>query len=190
MSRKLLVLYSSLALAYLWVLFSMGEFGEKFGQNASSELPAFERAYELITSYLEIKKELSELGVIRTNRLISADFAEWIISKYLDLELCSNPGEKDIDATDTEGRTYQIKSRIVYSLNDTTSFDMKADKLRFDYLVGVFFSPELKVIGIIRVTRELIEELGSRTGEKDIRFRWNTNLQKHPEIEKLYWEER
>src|SRR5215212_9696816 len=82
---------------------------------------------------------------------------------YLRLALSENPVEPIFDATDAEGETYQIKSRIVEDLSEPTSFDFRDIDARFDYFVGVVFDPALEVLEMVLVPYEVVKELGSHT---------------------------
>jgi hypothetical protein len=55
------------------------------------------------------------------------------------LRLISNTVQKAFDATDKEGRTYQIKSRLVEDIDETPSFNFANITVPFDYLVCIFF---------------------------------------------------
>lgn len=89
--------------------------------------------------------------------------------KILGLRLADNPVKKGIDATDKNKRTYQIKSRIVDTLEENTSFDFITIESSFDYLICVFFSPELEPLSIIRIPYEVVRELGVQNA-KGFRF--------------------
>ncbi len=83
------------------------------------------------------------------------------------------------------GKTYQIKSRIVKPSNLHTSFDFKNIDVEFDYLLGLFFSHTFDLLGIIHVPYEVVRRLGNPT-KTDFRFRWNTKMAKNSGIEKWF----
>ncbi len=144
-------------------------------------------AERLIRRYLGAREALKGLGVIRTERTFQGDYAEWIVSRMLDLDLSMSAVEKGIDARDPQGKTYQIKSRRVGDLPSArTSFDMRAPEFPFDYLVGVFFGPVFEVLGVIRVPYDVVIELGSQTGST-FRLYWNRRSSQDPRIERLFW---
>jgi hypothetical protein len=76
---------------------------------------------DLIRSYMEARAGLKELGILRTERSLQSDYAEWLVANRLGLTLSENPVEPGFDATDPEGKTYQIKSRIFLSQPRSTS---------------------------------------------------------------------
>jgi hypothetical protein len=103
---------------------------------------------------------------------LQGDYAEWLVSRFLGLDLSESTVEKGVDAKGPDGRTYQIKSRIVGGLSHPTSFDISDPSFRFDYLVGVHFGLSLEVLGVVRVPYEAVMELSSQTAST-FRFYWN-----------------
>ena len=148
-----------------------------------------ERARVLIQNYLAARQGLMDLGILRSERNLQGDYAEWLVAKMLHLQLVPNTVQKGIDATDTNGCTYQIKSRLVKSLEQNTSFDFKMIDPRFDYLVCVFFSSEFEPIGIVRVPYEVVHELGIQN-TNGFRFRWNKHNAKDVRFEYLFFPKR
>ena len=144
--------------------------------------PPFVR--DLIRSYLEARAGLKELGILRTERSLQSDYAEWLGANRLGLTLSENPVEPGFDATDPEGKTYQIKSRIVEDLSQPTSFDFGAIEAKFDYLVGVFFDPSFEVLQMVCVPYEAVKELGSPTAST-FRFRWDKNNAQDPRVMRI-----
>ena len=99
-------------------------------------------AKHLVSCYLSSREALKELNILRSERNLQGDYAEWLVSSYLNLELANSSVEKGFDAIDKNGFTYQIKSRIIANLNRNnrnTSFDIKNMNFKFDYLIFLFF---------------------------------------------------
>ncbi len=147
-------------------------------------------AERLIRRYTESRETLKRLGVIRTGRSLQGDYAEWIVSRMLGLDLSKSAVEKGIDGRDSADRTYQIKSRQVADLASArTSFDI-SDPLSvpFDYLVGVFFGQAFEVLGVIRIPYEVVMELGSQT-RSTFRLYWNSRTSQDSRIERVFWPE-
>ena len=145
-------------------------------------------AGHLIGCYLAARGGLKELGILRSERSLEGDYAEWLVAKLLGLELSKTSIEKGVDARDANGKTYQIKSRKVRSISQNTSFDLRDIRSRFDYLIPVFFSPSLEVLAILRVPYDVVTELGSQTSST-FRFRWNRKCARHPRVERLFYRE-
>jgi hypothetical protein len=51
-------------------------------------------ARHIVLSYLSSRNALTELGVLRSERQIQEDYAEWIVASYLNLTLCDSTVEK------------------------------------------------------------------------------------------------
>lgn len=141
-------------------------------------------AQYFILSYNASRQGLKKLGILRSERNVQGDYAEWLAAEILDLRLAANTVEKGFDATDREGRTYQIKARLVQSLDETTSFDFKSMPASFDYLVCVFLSHTLELLGIACVPYQVVRELGKQN-ENSFRFRWNKRTASDPRIKKV-----
>jgi len=145
-----------------------------------------ETARHLIRRYLDAREGLKRLGILRSGRTLQGDYAEWLVARLLGLQLSESSVEKGLDAEDSQGRTYQIKSRIVSNLSSPTSFDLNNPKFRFDYLVAVFFSPEFEVLGILRVPHDVVMELGSQTSST-FRLYWRGTSTLDSRMERLFW---
>lgn len=136
----------------------------------------------LIRNYLESRNGLKELGVLRSERNLQGDHAEWLVAQRLQLTLAESGVQKGFDGTDKEGITYQIKSRIVDSIDSSTSFDIQEISHMFDYLICVFFNTKLEVLQMIKLPRKLVVELVVKNS-KNYRLRWNKEMMKNPNFE-------
>ncbi|CAA9213260.1 MAG: hypothetical protein AVDCRST_MAG93-123 [uncultured Chloroflexia bacterium] len=147
-----------------------------------------EEGRHLIRRYMDAKEGLKKLGILRSGRALQGDYAKWLVARFLGLRLSESTVEKGLDATDSEGRTYQIKSRIVSDLSARTLFDLSDPRFRFDYLIAVFFDPELEVPGILRVPHEVVIELGSQT-RSTFRLYWRGESSLDSRMERLFWKD-
>ncbi len=145
-----------------------------------------ELAQYFIKCYLAARQGLTKLGILRSERTLQSDYAEWLVAELLDLQLAPSTIQKAWDAKDAQGRTYQIKSRQVSNLSENTSFDLRRIEEPFDYLVCVFFSCTFELLGIARVPYAVVRELGRQTATS-FRFRWNKRTASDNRIEKLVW---
>ena len=143
-------------------------------------------ASHLIACYLSSRAGLKELGILRTERTLQGDFAEWLVAQLLDIQLCSNTVEKHFDAKDATGRKYQIKSRIVENMSQSTSFDFRSNELGFDFLVPVFFDPKFDVLAVLQVSKDSVVAM-SHQNSSTVRFRWNRSCAKDSRVERIFW---
>lgn len=65
---------------------------------------------ELLAEHVRIMSKLRTRGVSRTNNNPTSGYAEWLTSQVLGLTLVEN-SSTGYDATDAEGKRYEIKSR-------------------------------------------------------------------------------
>jgi hypothetical protein len=145
-----------------------------------------ELARDLIRYYLSARRGLTELGILRSERNLQSDYAEWLAVELLAVQLNIKPLQKGVDATDRAGRTYQIRWRIVEEPDQATFFEFDTYPAPFDFLVGVLFSIELDVLAMVRIPYELVRELG-RQSDGGFRFPWDGQTANHPRIEKIVW---
>jgi len=143
-------------------------------------------AGHLIACYLSARAGLKQLGILRTERTLQGDFAEWLVAHLLDLKLSPSSVERHIDATDAAGRTYQIKSRIVTGMSESTSFDFRASELAFDFLIAVFFDQSFDVFAVLRIPRDVVAALSHQTAST-LRFRWSRACADDSRIERVFW---
>ena len=150
------------------------------------------QAQRLIRGYTAVREELKGLGVLRSERNLQGDYAEWLAAELLGLRLAASGVQKGYDATDSDGRHYQIKARIVPDLRQHSSFNFREfDPARksFDVFLGVFLSPAFDLLGVIRVSWEAVRDLGVGPIH-DFRFRWHGVIASDSRVEKLIWLDR
>lgn len=145
-------------------------------------------ARQLINGYLAARNGLKELGILRSDISLEGDYAEWYASRLLNFELAESKVEKYIDGCDAKGKAYQVKSRRVRSLEQTTSFDFRDASGGYDYLIAVLFDHSLNVLAVLKVACAVVLELGNHT-KTDFRFRWNDRTRNDPRVERLVWNE-
>lgn len=100
----------------------------------------------LLALHARILGELRTRGVIRTANNPVADYAELLTSTALSLTLAPNSA-KGYDATDAEGRRYQIKARRQTKWRKPARFSAirGIEEHHFDYLVAVLFGEDFQV---------------------------------------------
>jgi hypothetical protein len=142
-------------------------------------------AQDFLRAYQASRHGLTTLGILRSERVLQGDYAEWIAARVLGLTLAHSGVQKGYDATDGSGRTYQVKSRIVRSLEERTSFDITDVEARFDFLIGVLFTPALEVLAIMKISFDAAVRRCNPTSTT-YRLRWNRKSAADPDIEYLY----
>jgi hypothetical protein len=115
--------------------------------------------FELLRCHAAILDTLRARGVIRTQNNPVADYAEWVVSKALGLELTPN-SNAGYDAVGTDGTRYQIKSRRVDLLRDRRQLGVirNLDDVEFDYLIGVLFSRDFSTVEAYKVPHAIIRD--------------------------------
>ena len=145
-----------------------------------------ELAQHYIQSYLAARQGLRKTGILRSERSLQGDYAEWLVGEMLGLKLTPSTIQKGYDAKDKYGHAYQIKSRLVKSLNSNTSFDFRKIEAKFNYLICVFFSTTFELLGVVRVPFKVVQEL-KRENEQRFAFRWNRKIAGDGRIRKIFW---
>lgn len=134
------------------------------------------RVHEAIKEYLTAINQLEKLGVVRTQGEIIGDYGEWLAAKKFKLNLAKSLVNKNYDATDSHGKTYQIKTRVVKSKNSATSFDFRNNLGEFDYLIVVLLGGEtLEPFYITKIPRQFVKKHIYKN-QDNYRFRLNKKI--------------
>lgn len=114
---------------------------------------------ELLRLYSEIMRELRNQGVLRTHNNPVADYAEYIVSQTLHLELCDN-SIKGYDAIDRNNIRYQIKGRRLTVGNPSCQLGVirSIDKKEFDFLIAVLFNEDFSVKNVYKIPHHIIKK--------------------------------
>jgi hypothetical protein len=151
------------------------------------EKSGFEEARKLIFQMAELKNQLRELGVIRSEGKITDNYAEWFCSNKFGLELCDR-GEFGCDALSKYGEKVQIKSITGSDIDFEIAFDgIRVNE--FDYLFVVFINEVTWMIhSVYKVSREVVKKFLSNDRVK--RFEWrresrSLSLQLYPDEDNM-----
>ena len=113
-----------------------------------------------LKDYAEILNSLHSAGVIRTYNSPVGDYAEWLVSSKMGLELQHN-SEKGYDAINkTTKHRYQVKSRWMHPGENSRQLNVirnYQDK-QFDYLIAVIFGMDFEVKEAYLIPHDLIDE--------------------------------
>jgi hypothetical protein len=114
---------------------------------------------DLLRGFAAIINELRSRGIMRTKNNPVADYAEWLVSRKLDLRLEDN-SRLGHDAIAPDGTRYEIKGRRVKP--DDKSVQLSAirnlDEHCFDYLIGVIFEVDFSIRYAAKVPHEVVVE--------------------------------
>lgn len=101
----------------------------------------------LLDLYGRTLDELRRREVLRSTNNPVADYAEYIVSRALGLQLVPK-STKGHDATDDRGRRYEIKGRRITPHNKSRQLSVirGLDKGEFDFLAAVLFRDDFSVL--------------------------------------------
>ena len=121
----------------------------------------FDLAQNSLSIINQEQNNLKQEKVIRSNKLISSDYCEWLVGSIIDAERPSNRSQQGYDLVDKNGKKYEVKSRQVESLNQHTVFHLKKEslKLKID-LICVLIKPNYKLLGIFSINHNNIKKIG------------------------------
>jgi hypothetical protein len=107
---------------------------------------------KLLQQFAGILDELKRRGVVRTRNNPVADYAEWLTVKAFGLTLERN-SKAGFDGKDKSGVKFQIKSRRLDETNQSHQLGVirNLKKHEFDYLVGVIFDHDFKVLEAYKI---------------------------------------
>jgi hypothetical protein len=127
---------------------------------------------ELLIFRNKIIQELENRGVLRTKNLVG-DYAEWLVSKEMGLDL-KEPNNRGFDATDSQGKRYEIKCRRIYA---SWQLEVKEDnKERFDYLVALIVDDKFNVKIAFQIPRDVFFEYGQINNRGQCIVRQSSNM--------------
>ncbi len=107
-----------------------------------------------------IMRELRSRNLIGSWNNPVADFAERIVADYLELDLA--PPVAGYDATDRQGRRYQIKARRITPQNKSRQLGVirKLDQNEFDDLIAVVFDEDLVCLEMWQIPHDVVLAFG------------------------------
>ncbi|MGF6971520.1 hypothetical protein OKW43_008615 [Paraburkholderia sp. WC7.3g] len=117
---------------------------------------------DLLATHCSALDELRRRGVVRSGNNPTGDYAEWLVSSKLGLQLAAK-SVKGFDATDANGTRYQIKARRVTADNSSTQLSVIRNLAGedFDLLVAVVFDSAWNVAVAAKMTCEAVSKLAT-----------------------------
>ena len=118
---------------------------------------AEEEIKKLLQTHGNVIEKLVRLGVVKTRNNPIGDYTEWLVRRRMGLtEAPSN--QKGFDATDDNGKRYQIKGRREEgpSVQFSPVRDLKSRY--FDFLITVAFNNDYSIRFAVMIPHEIVEE--------------------------------
>lgn len=114
-------------------------------------------AFELMQEYADIKKKLNDLGICRTEREPTGDYAEWLVASKLKYQQAENTVQSGYDLINpTDGKTYQVKARRIFKNSSYKVIIKQYQQNRFDYLILVLFNEDFSILKVYEYTYDSI----------------------------------
>lgn len=112
---------------------------------------------QLLRNHFGIMEELKKQGVIRTRNNPISGYAEWLVSKKLNLLLTGN-STQGVDAIDKKGKRYQVKARHLVSPSSSRQLGVirNLGKKQFDVLLVVMFDRNFNIENAYLVPHKII----------------------------------
>jgi hypothetical protein len=113
---------------------------------------------ELLEIHSAILEELRERKIVRSSNGPVGDYAEFLFAKAFAWELVNN-SQKGYDAKDTDGQSYQIKSRRITLHNGSRQLSplRRLPEKSFDFLAGVLFNADYSIYRAVILPHSVIE---------------------------------
>ena len=112
---------------------------------------------QLLQTHGSVIEKLVSFGVVKTRNNPIGDYTEWLVRKRMGLtEAPSN--QKGFDATDNNGKRYQIKGRREEGTSVQFSPIRDLQKRQFDFLIAVAFNNDYSIRFAVKIPHEVVEE--------------------------------
>lgn len=142
---------------------------------------------DLLRMYSEILKELRQREIVRSTNNPVGDYTEWLVCKKLGLRLEEN-STAGFDATDVQGRRYQIKSRRLTLENPSPELSVirNLKKKPFDFLVAVVYETDFRVDYAAKVPFDVVKKYSKHSKHVNgRRFSMLRSILKNPGVVNL-----
>ncbi|MDN7807302.1 hypothetical protein [Burkholderia gladioli] len=117
---------------------------------------------DLLATHCTVIEELQRRGVLRSGNNPTGDYAEWLVSSKLGLELAAKSC-KGYDATDRQKMKYEIKARRVTPSNPSTQMSpiRNLAGAHFDFLIAVVFDSDWNVSAAAKIPHQVVPVVAS-----------------------------
>ena len=142
------------------------------------------------------RNKLKDNDVIRSNKLISPDYCEWLVGAIINAERTqetNNEGYDLVGKVNGKEKKYEVKSRQVDHLNQQTIFHLKRESLKNNIdLICVLIRPNYEILGIFLVENHNIEKATVKENKKHpssalgrVNLAWNKKRRDYYEQKRL-----
>ena len=116
---------------------------------------------ELLKLYASLLDALRTRGTLRSANNPVADYAEGLCKRAMGWEL-ADKSTAGYDATDAQGRKFEIKSRRITTENASRQLSAirAIERQRFDFLAGVLFDREFAVMRAALIPFAVVKQHG------------------------------
>ena len=160
----------------------------------------FKIAQYFLNNHFKSRDGLKEIGVVRTNKLAHAEYAEWLVAKLFKGKLAESSSNKGFDVEVLKNKKkikYEVKCRLIDKLHKNPAFHVRIEKVNnkkpFDYVACVFLTPTFEVLGVFKIKYDALIEVGEKDNKREFRrsLRWNkTNRKKYMKHIKWVWKDK
>ena len=129
----------------------------------SNDKNKYEEAKKSLSEIYIHRKKLKDMEVVRSNKLISPDYCEWIVGSIIGATRPQKTNEQGYDLI-KNNQKYEVKSRQVDNIHQYTVFHLKKESIQLGIdLICVLIKPNYEILGIFHVkhkdlTKIMVEE--------------------------------
>jgi len=124
---------------------------------------------ELLRLLVDIGEQLRTRGITRSENVPTGDLAEFLFCRAYGWEQAGN-SEQAFDATDSEGRRYQIKGRRIHKRTSSRQLSAIRDLDGFDTLAAVLFDHHYGVLKAALIPNEVVRRRAKHVAHDN---KWN-----------------
>jgi len=124
---------------------------------------------ELLRLLVGIGEQLRTRGITRGENVPTGDLAEFLFCRAYGWEQAGN-SEKAFDATDSEGKRYQIKGRRIHKRTSSRQLSAIRDLEGFDILAAVLFDHYYDVSKAVLIPNEVVRRRAKHVAHDN---KWN-----------------
>jgi len=152
----------------------------------------FDKAQKSLRIINKERNKLKDNDVIRSNKLISSDYCEWLVGAIINAKRPQDTNKEGYDLYKKK-KKYEVKSRQVNHINQQTIFHLKRESLKNNIdLICVLIRPDYEILGIFLVENHNIEKATVKENKKHpssalgrVNLAWNKKRRNYYEQKRL-----